>query len=56
MMKSPRIVYNGRVFLRSFTWAFVHCSGFPVHHVLSDKQAEHGPRRLLQRGAVRGTA
>ena len=28
-------------------------SGFPVYHVLPDKQAEHGPRGLLQRGPMR---
>lgn len=37
---------------------FLGCifSGFSVYHVLSDKQAEHGPAGFLQRGSVRGSA
>lgn len=44
-----------RKFLRSFSRISVCFSGFPVHHVLSNKQAEHGPRRFLQRSAMRGS-
>lgn len=53
-------IVNDLVTIVIVIYAYLYCfhflfsSGLSVHHVLPDKQAQHGPERLLSGGSVRG--